>query len=59
VRSGHEVFTKPEAVREIIRILRLEQSLSTGSTRRHSTRLGVSRLLMTLDSVASVASLGQ
>ena len=36
VRSGHEVFTKPEAVREIIRILRLEQSLSTGSTRRHS-----------------------
>jgi pimeloyl-ACP methyl ester carboxylesterase len=36
VRSGHEVFTKPEAVQEIIRILRLEQSLSTGSTRRHS-----------------------
>jgi pimeloyl-ACP methyl ester carboxylesterase len=36
VRSGHEVFAKPEAVREIIRILHLEESVSKGSTWRRS-----------------------
>jgi hypothetical protein len=36
VRSGHEVFAKPEAVREIIRILHLEAGASKGSILRPS-----------------------